>query len=340
MNNIFKIAAITLNRSDNADVIKTAGILRMLKNKILSMFDSEQARETADLLKTTTSIKPLLSETFQLIKKVESAINDLDIADYNANIDQLKMKISDLNEKIQTLDTQTQKAQEESLKENEEVIVPEPKSDLEKEIGKVVAPETKSESEAISKDKDKDSKSIINKKRRRADLPEGKSIYDGVETLSELGVTAADIKPNLAPITPITASWASENRSKLTDESIQDLLKDQDKLTIDNLIKTFYDKIPSMKIDVKSIKGRELQDDETKGIVGEKKPGYLELRIVSDLETLQPPLDNWKFKMVFYLVDKREKVDDPLKYIMYRKFIVAAYDKNNDKTILISKNNE
>ena len=94
MNNIIKLASIELNKSN--DVIKTAGVLRMLKNRFLSLFDPEMSKDVNQMLETTNNIKPLLTETYKIIKKIEEAINDLDVRDYNANIEALKTKLNGL----------------------------------------------------------------------------------------------------------------------------------------------------------------------------------------------------------------------------------------------------
>lgn len=93
MRNIIKLA----KTNDYKNIVVTAGILRMLKNKIVQLFNDDEARKASEMLIATKEIKPALSEVYEYAEKVEKAISDLDANDYNRNVLYLKDRISNLN---------------------------------------------------------------------------------------------------------------------------------------------------------------------------------------------------------------------------------------------------
>lgn len=313
MNNLIKLASVQLNKS--TDIIRVAGILRLLKNKLFMLFDPDLARDVNKMLDSTNGIKHQLYDTYKSIKKVEDAINDLDIVEYNVNIDELKSKLNELNEAIK----------------NVKEIIPEQDSDKNAEqqdesqdvdIGLVELPVTEKKEDVVKKREEKARGSLVGVPREYAPLPDGAKIYEGKTTLSQLGVTANDIKSNVN-VRQMPASWAlvampqtQEDQKELL--SLQDALLDQDYVK-----KAFYNKIPNMRIE--KIQGREINVvSDQYGNKGDKKPGYMEVVVVGDYEKLPEPLNDWRLKPKFVLVDLRQKPDDPLKYVIYRKYILKA----------------
>ena len=319
MNNLIKLASIELDKPD--DIVRTAGILRMLKNKFLSMFDNERAEKVNNMLDTTTNIKPLLTQTYRTIKKIENAINDLDLDDYNANINLLKQNLNELNEAIKNANEILPKGEDKNIEEvkQKEEKLPAAKS--------ITVEEKKPER------KDGAGVNLLNYKRERTELPDGAVIYKGIKTLSELGVTSKDILSNTEVGRQFKSSWAHTVRPK-TDEESQKLNEDQSKLSEDDIAKIFYSKIPEMQIT--QLKGREINsiDDPRFGKKGTPKPGYMEVVVVSPVLQLPAPINFWKIKMKFFLIDKRAKADDPLKFKIYRQYVIAAIDDSRDETYL------
>lgn len=82
---------------DDDNIIVTAGILRLLKNKIVQLFNPGEAEKAAQILEATKEIKPVLSEVYDYASKVEKAISDLAVDDYNENILYLKDRVNYLN---------------------------------------------------------------------------------------------------------------------------------------------------------------------------------------------------------------------------------------------------
>ena len=111
MYSLLKLASLQLD--DSSDIIRTASILRKLKNKILNLFDSSRRDKVKDLLNKADQLKPLLADIYSLIKKLESSIEDLDLQDYDNTVSELKLKITDLNSKLadvkETVDKSTVK---------------------------------------------------------------------------------------------------------------------------------------------------------------------------------------------------------------------------------------
>ena len=319
MNNIIKLASIELNKSN--DVVKTAGVLRMLKNKFLSLFDNEMSKNVDQMLETTNNIKPLLSETYKVIKKIEESINDLDVRDYNTNIEILKIKLNELNDAIKN--TNEIMPKDEALKseiENSDVV-----SEVEQKL-----------SEKQKEEPDGSGVNLLQYKREYANLPEGAAIYKGIKTLSELGVKSQDILPNKNTLRAFMSSWSDAVNPKTSEEG-KELLEDQNKISEQDIINIFYNKIPEMAIT--QIKGREINsvDDTRFGKKGTPKPGYLEVIVVGPVLPLPPPIDYWKLKMKFWLIDTRKKADDPLKFKIYRQLVIAAMNDSKDETYLGKK---
>lgn len=253
MNNIIKLANIQLSKSPD-DVIKIAGLLRFLKNKIRSMFDSEMAQDAAKLVTTTANIKPFLSQTYKSIAKIESAIDDLDIDSYKANVEELKINIAQLNDKIKDLD---------------QFMLD---SDQETQISGDVSETPSNTNEPVVENRSSNSfVNLLKYPRERAKVPDDIETYKGIQTLSQLGVTADDIRVNEGNMRAMFASWALVV-NKSSAEAGEELLKEQEQVTFDNFKKSIYDKIPEMRIE--KILGRELTviDDPKYGQKGTKKP--------------------------------------------------------------------
>ncbi len=149
------------------------------------------------------------------------------------------------------------------------------------------------------------------------------SIYKGKQKLSELGVTAEDIEENSIGPKGIFASWALVSLVK-QGEDPKKLEENQKPITDDDIRNVIYGEIPNMII--QKIYGRYLGKD------GEKKGGGdLEIRVVSNSLKLPKPFDNWQLTPVFYLIDKRQNVGDPLKYKIFRQLIVKIENTDTGK---------
>jgi len=331
MNEFIKLAALEMENS--RDVIKTASVIRLLKNKLLSLFDSEKAGKISKMLDTTSTIKPKLVETYKLIKKVENAINDLDIDDYNATIEELKTKVNELDKTISGLNVflPDLEEKEEGKEDNKEPIKKEKKEDSPKEEE---AKKESTEDKTLSKPEREPPPYVSpgTKREREEKYPIGKESYDDVHTLSELKITANDIILPTDTEMVFKSSWAYIVRPPSDPVESKYLLLEQDKVTLDMIKQTFYNKIPYM--DIERITGRELNavDHPRFGKKGKQKPGLLEVIIKSDKYQLPSPADNWHMLMVFYLVDARKAVNDPFKFKLYRQYVVNATDDTTGKT--------
>jgi len=358
-NDIIKIAAIQLKKPN--DIVKTAGILRMLKNKIWSLFNSDQARDVQKMVDQTSNIKPLLGEAYKLIKKTEAAINDLDLADYNTNIGLLKEKITELNDALnafEMLAPEMPKQEGEPPKKDEEKIPPKEPGQKEEnppvnekelskpptEIGekqketiealknlpneKEKAPEAEKKPPEIAKI---DPSTPIGKIdltkapriRAKEFFPGAKETYEGIETLSQLGVGKDDIIINRAGPKDLFASFA-EVATVYGGENAEAIIDMHVKIGEEGMKKVFYDKIPFMKIE--KVDKRELRPS------GEPKSGFAEVRVVSDFEPLPEPYSYYKVKAAFRLVDTRTKADDPLKLVIYTQNIFAVRNEKTEQT--------
>jgi len=171
------------------------------------------------------------------------------------------------------------------------------------------------------------------KRIREKELPKGAEIYQGKSTLSELGITKNDIKIN-KNIKQFFSSWAFMFRPSSEEFEDLKLLEEQKSLSIDEIYRLFYDKIPEMKIARVIPREQSALDDPQFGPKGTKKPGYMEIVVESALTQLIAPLDKWKLKMVFYLVDNRKNESDPLKYTLYRQYVVAAFNEETGKSFI------
>ncbi|HUV85247.1 MAG TPA: hypothetical protein VMV86_06010, partial [Methanosarcinales archaeon] len=121
MNNFLKTASQEL---ESNDILKTASILRRLKNKFLNLFDSKRREEVDKLLNKTQSVKPLLGNTYKKIKEIESSINDLDVESYDRNISELKELVSKLNTEMSTLEGAAEILAEEEVKTESKAKAP------------------------------------------------------------------------------------------------------------------------------------------------------------------------------------------------------------------------
>ncbi len=287
MNELIKTAA----NNDYKNLIKTAGILRMLKNKIKSMFDADSALKAEELVKKTEKIKPLLADTYRLIKKIENAINDFEIEEYETNIILLKEKVNTLNTELNKVSEST-----ENQEEAKETI-------------------------PIKKDK----------RQRESNLPEGATLYKNAKTLSDLGVTFNDIKESKRGPSGI---YSSENLVNIIkrEEDPAKLEGNKHKISDDAIRNIFYTKIPNMKI--VGIMPRELKSG------GEKKSGYLEVKVLSELESLPAPFENWKLRVLFYLVDLRKSQDEKLRFGIYRQLVINVVNSSKGQYYKIDNPNQ
>lgn len=353
MNNLIKLASFELG-NHSQDVIKTAGILRMLKNKLLQLFDKQKAAEAAKMVSTTTNMKPLLRETYMAIKDIESAINDLDINSYNENINKLKSKLSELGNVVNAFDKVSEPKgegagikpevggagytppkeetpppsaaaaakREEALKREDIPI--EPIKPIESAAPSIAAPVAPSAVAPSPPPKPSSTPAERHGGKRsgrieRAPLSdEDKKLYAGKNTLSELGVTINDINISEENYRAFSAYWAGIY-NKVAPKELLELFNIQQKVTNENIKDAIYSQIPHMKID--RVLGRSLNAD------GDKKSGILELKLVSDLLPLKPPVDNIKIRLAIVLVEMYRK-----SFNIFTQTILAIYDSNTGKT--------
>ena len=288
MNQIIKTAA----NNDYNDLIKTAGMLRMLKNKIKSMFDADSALKAEELVKKTETIKPLLADTYRLIKKIEDAINDFEVEEYETNISLLKEKVNTLNSALNKISNEA----------------------------KEIEPQEQQEQKVSKKNR-----------QREKGLPEGADLYKNAKTLAELGVSYNDIKENKKGPSGI---YSSENLVNIIkkEEDPTKLAENKHKINDDAIRNIFYTKIPNMKI--VGIMPRELKSG------GEKKSGYLEVKVLSELESLPAPFDNWKLRVLFYLVDLRKSPEEKLKFGIYRQLVINVVNSSKGQYYKIDNPNQ
>lgn len=93
---MFEIVKLA-NKINSEDIVATAGILSLLKNKIVQLFNPEEAQKAAKILEATKELKPVLSDVYEYAGKVEKAISDASVEDYNSNILYLKDRVNHLN---------------------------------------------------------------------------------------------------------------------------------------------------------------------------------------------------------------------------------------------------
>ena len=312
-NNIIKLASIELNKSN--DIIKTAGILRLLKNKLFNLFDSDKSQKVSRMINYTGSSKPLLNQTYKLIKDIESSIDDLDVDTYNTNIDLLKQKVDELNNELQKLN----KSLDEDVKVSE---------------AERVKQESGLPSGSEGSSSEGDSTYLRRRERpRELKLPEGAKIYEGKTKLSDLDVKKEDIIGG-KNVGKFITSWFHIVARDFTQEQKSKLSEQQNLLTLSDLNTLFYNKIPDMKI-IK-VKTRELVTSNRAplyGTTGDPKPGYCEITVESELTQLEGKLNNWKLKVIFTLVDQRKKINDELKYTIYLQRVVIANNEDTKKNI-------
>jgi hypothetical protein len=306
MNNLLKTASQELSSND---IIKTASILRKLKNKFLNLFDSQRRDDVEKLLNKTQSIKPLLGDTYKKIKEIEESINDLDVDSYNKNISELKELISKLDKEMSKLDTDTIK--------NEE----------------------------LKTEKTTNQKSPAKGGRARSDFPQDyiSKYYekDGIKlkTLQEVGANiGVDIKfgTNIVPtrnfLMPFFSNMAQMmfvGNAPLKDVSYpikpqqynissEEFLELEKQVSKSELERILYEAMPTFPI--KGIFGRELRTS------GEKKQGIVEIKL-SPTEggwiKLPQPMENYVVKIDFILVDKGDPAQ-PYNYQLYRQTVQAV----------------
>lgn len=322
MNNLIKFASIEINKSN--DIIRTAGILRMLKNKLYKLFDPEKAKDIEKMLSGTTDIKSQLVDTYRTIKNIESAINDLDVVEYNANLDELKSKLNLLNDALKNVDKVMPEVSDEAKEMYKSTETFEEKAEEAKSVEKeqkqekiVKAPEM----DIGIVEKGVPGKAATLKNRIYTEKPDwAMEIYKGAKVLADIGVKSADIKPN-KNTKQMLASWALNVIPK-NEEEAQELIKAQDLAQNPEFMKkAFFDKIPNMKIT--KINGREMWTSEVHTKPTAKR-GCLEISVVGNLESLPAPLENWGLLPKFILVDNREKPGDALNYTIYRQYILQS----------------
>ncbi len=327
MDNILKIAENELKSSN--DIIKTAAILRRLKNKLLRLFDGEQREQAEQLLDKTIHIKPLLADTYKVMRLVEEAIKDLDLDSYNTNVDELRRLVSELGNSLDEVEYTTTGA-----------AAPIPET----------TPTTRvpSETPATPKEQKKYDIDWIKRKRQRIETPtdyvdkyykiDGKLAKNLKEVGQNLGVNiqfGVNILPNREGLKPIFYTMAAvifagniapgnevNVKNKLGGTSFEvdpkDLSELQDKVSLQAMEDIFYKEMPTFPI--VGVLGRE------KGKEGKQKLGAAELKLIpteNGWVRLPNPLDTWLVRLEFYLVDLGDPTQ-PGNYKIYRQTVQAV----------------
>lgn len=313
--------AIELNAyGDN--IVKTAGILRQLKNKILNFFSSERQEEANKLINSTAEIKPLLVDTMAIIKNIESSINDLDVESYDMFLDELKQKITELSSKLSDVTAIR-------FSENEEQKISNKPPESSREGSSAESPVSQSPTNV---------KRWQDYKREFAKRDESyvqKYYYDNdqkLDTLEKVGAKIGKdirypnyIRGNVINVTQIFASWALQNFTKDGFLSDEELLKMQNSITKNQIEDLFYSKMHEWKI--RRILGPEM--DFKKDNKEPKKHQKLNIEIAPTSPIALPaPFDNWLLQPVFYVEDRGDP-EKPGNFVIYRQYIIKVKNTLN-----------
>lgn len=294
---MLELIKIAEDIKNSNDIIVTAGFLSKLKNKILSLFNRGKRKEVEDMVESTSELKPKLVETYNTIRKIETAIDDLDVASYENNIADLQPKIDDLSETIKKIVALTNQPRTRGT------------------LG--------SYSNLYYKSGDGRGKLYDNLnefgKQFGVDIVYGKNIApnrNGVKTIFMSWATAI-FAGKLRDVETGSFSPGEFEEEHIDPKAFSDL---QDKVPENEMIDAFYKNLPYYKIS--SIKPREnkIIDNENSNV---KKSGEVEVFITSPWIAVPFPANNWRLKVNFVIVDN----GDPRKqnnFIIYRQWVVGV----------------
>jgi hypothetical protein len=280
-----------INPSNN--IIVNAGLLSRLKNKILSLFNLDRRKEVESMVEQTSELKPKLVDTYNSIKNVEDAINDLDVPRYESEINNLQPKIDDLTstvKKIKALSNEPRyRAEFTDYKEkyyNNNVLY----SNLH-EFGKQFGVSIKYG---------------VNIKPSSTGV---KSIFTSWAAQVFAGKLRQEPTGTTSP-----GEFEEEHIDPIKFSNLQDSIPESE------MEKAFYSNLPFYKI--KKIEPRETRIIEGKN-TGIKKGGEVEVFITSPWIKVPSPGDKWRLKVNYVIVDKGnpEKQNN---FIIYRQWVIGA----------------
>lgn len=319
---MLKFSIEELNKND---VIKTAGILQKLKNKLLTLFEPYRREKVEMMLDNTAELKPVLSQAYNAIKSIEDSINSYDVIGYESKIDELRNLLVQLNDMLKETEEIASANQEELLKTKTE-----PK--IEPKIEKPISPSDKY-------------KFLMNAPRERIKFSEysqkyyreNGSLYENLNEFGkQFGVNikfGVNILPNKVGIKALFSSWArivfvgrilkKENTGNIEplEESPKEFAVLQDRLTDQQMIDAFYNNLPYYKI-------KKIEPREKSWRTGNQttKVGEVEVFLETGWITLPAPANEWQLKAMFVIVDKGFP-DKPGNFIIYRQWIIGANKK-------------
>jgi len=290
MHEIVKIAE-EIKRTN--DIVVTAGFLSRLKNKILSLFDKSKRENVEEMIEETSDLKPKLVDTYDTIRSVEKAIDDLDVDKYEEEIMKLQPKIDALSETVKKIRALTNepryRAQPESYiqRYKKDGVHYKNLSDFGKQFG--------------------------------VDIQYGTNIVGNRSGVKSLFTSwAAAVFTGKLRNKP-TGEFSTDEFSKEHEDpmAFSDL---QDKVTEESMIDAFYKNLPYY--DIQSVKPRETRIVDSKD-TQVKKAGSVEVFLISPWISVPKPADNWKLKVSFVIVDNGNPTQNN-NFIIYRQWVVGV----------------
>jgi len=276
------------------DIIVTAGILSRLKNKIVNFFSGYKREQTKKMIEQTDELKPKLVETYDVIRNVEEAINDLDVKKYEQEMKNLEPKIKELSnvvKKMQALTNEPRYRSEISPDYIQNYMVNDKLYDTLYDFGKQFD----------------------------VNLEYGTNIIGNRTGLKSI-FTAWAANVFVGKLRPKETGRTSPGQFEKEHDDPMEFSNMQDQISENEMEKAIYENIPHYKI--KSVKPREFRVVDGKN-TGIKKRGEVEVFLTSDWITMPSPAENWKLKINFVIVDN----GDPKKtnnFIIYRQWVVGS----------------
>lgn len=281
-----EIIKISEDLKKTNDIIITAGFLSKLKNKILGLFDKSRRESVDQMIEETNDLKPQLIDTYNSIRNLERAINDLDVNKYEEEIKKLQSKIDNLSRTVKKVKSLA----------NE--------------------PRHRAEAEPYMEKYKKDGSLYKN-------LHEFGKQFD-VDIQYEINIIPN--RSGIKPIFASWAAAIFDNKSKAIGdfskekENPKEFSDLQDSISEDSMIDAFYKQIPYYQI--KAIKPRETRVVDISG-TKIKKTGSVEVFLVSPWITVPKPADNWNLMVSFVIVDNGDPTQNN-NFVIYRQWVVGA----------------
>lgn len=133
MDNLVRVASFQLQKLDNKEVVKIAGILSKLKNYLKQLGDREYA-EAVDVLRSDSwMVQQVSNELRKKIKELTQAIDEGDISTYDLVLEEVRSLTADLATELKNLNRDAEandpRLQKEKVAPKSEQVVPGPISD-------------------------------------------------------------------------------------------------------------------------------------------------------------------------------------------------------------------